>query len=69
MIAGVDNKHMTFLIRDIDFIKPVFLENINNILNSGEVPNLFNREEKESIANSMKDHKGVQNMSSAERFQ
>lgn len=41
MKAGVEDKKIAFIIRDTDIKYEVFIENINNILNTGEVPNLF----------------------------
>lgn len=47
--AGVKNKPTVFLITDTQIVKEEFLEDINNILNSGEVPNLFEGDEYEKI--------------------
>ena len=41
MVAGVDNKQITFLFVDTQIINEQMLEDINNILNSGDVPNLY----------------------------
>ncbi|XP_021708238.1 dynein heavy chain 6, axonemal [Aedes aegypti] len=48
-IAGVLNKPTVFLITDTQIVKEEFMEDINNILNSGEVPNLFEGDEYEKI--------------------
>jgi dynein heavy chain len=48
-IAGVDGKNTVFLLSDTQIKTESFLEDINNILNSGEVPNLFEIEEREKI--------------------
>lgn len=40
---------MTFLLIDSQIVEEEFLEDINNILNSGEVPNLFEGDEFEKI--------------------
>lgn len=47
--AGVDNKTTLFLFTDTQIVMEDFLEDINNILSSGEVPNLFEPEELEEI--------------------
>ena len=47
--GGPASKPSLFLISDTQIINESFLEDINNILNSGEVPNLFNKEEIDSI--------------------
>ncbi|BFG02702.1 dynein heavy chain 6 axonemal [Drosophila madeirensis] len=48
-IAGIDNHPVTFLMIDSQIVEEEFLEDINNILNSGEVPNLFEGDEFEKI--------------------
>ncbi|XP_052869496.1 dynein axonemal heavy chain 6 [Anopheles cruzii] len=48
-IAGVLNKATVFLITDTQIVHESFMEDINNILNSGEVPNLFEGDEYEKI--------------------
>lgn len=39
--AGVTNKPTVFLFTDTQVVEEIFLEDINNILSSGEVPNLY----------------------------
>uniref|UniRef100_H2ZI85 AAA+ ATPase domain-containing protein n=1 Tax=Ciona savignyi TaxID=51511 RepID=H2ZI85_CIOSA len=39
--AGVENKPTVFLFNDTQVVEEIFLEDINNILSSGEVPNLY----------------------------
>ncbi|KAH0505566.1 Dynein heavy chain 6, axonemal [Microtus ochrogaster] len=61
-MAGVEDKNMVFLFTDTQFdgltmatllsqqiVVEEFLEDINNILNSGEVPNLFEKDELEQV--------------------
>ncbi|XP_055549943.1 dynein axonemal heavy chain 6 [Wyeomyia smithii] len=48
-IAGVLSKPVVFLITDTQIVREEFMEDINNILNSGEVPNLFEGDEYEKI--------------------
>jgi len=47
--AGVLNKATAFLFSDTQLKEQAFLEDINNILNSGEVPNLYAKDELPSI--------------------
>ena len=47
--AGVKNQNTVFLFTDTQIVVEEFLEDINNILNSGEVPNLFEPEEYEQM--------------------
>jgi dynein heavy chain, axonemal len=49
MLAGAKNTPSVFLFSDTQIVTETFLEDINNILNSGEVPNLFDPEEIEKI--------------------
>ncbi|XP_042305526.1 dynein axonemal heavy chain 6 [Sceloporus undulatus] len=48
-MAGVEDKDMVFLFTDTQIVVEEFLEDINNILNSGEVPNLFEKDELEFV--------------------
>ena len=48
--AGCENKPVTFLLTDSQIARESFLEDINGLLNAGEVPNLFEHEEQEQIA-------------------
>jgi dynein heavy chain len=52
--AGVQNKPLSFLFVDTQIINEQMLEDINNILNSGDVANLYNENDMESIVNSCK---------------
>ncbi|KAF6321024.1 dynein axonemal heavy chain 6 [Rhinolophus ferrumequinum] len=47
--AGIDDKDMVFLFTDTQIVVEEFLEDVNNILNSGEVPNLFEKDELEQV--------------------
>lgn len=46
-----NNESATFLFTDNQIVSELFLEDINNILNSGEIPNLWQLEEWEDIIN------------------
>lgn len=47
--AGAKNLSTVFLFTDTQIVMETFLEDINNILNSGEVPNLFENDDWERI--------------------
>uniref|UniRef100_A0A8D3CE91 Dynein, axonemal, heavy chain 6 n=1 Tax=Scophthalmus maximus TaxID=52904 RepID=A0A8D3CE91_SCOMX len=48
-MAGVDGNDMVFLFTDTQIVVEEFLEDVNNLLNSGEVPNLFEKDEMEQV--------------------
>lgn len=48
-------KPMTFLVMDNQIVDESILETINNLLNSGEVPNIFPAEEKDQLIQALKD--------------
>ena len=54
LVAGEEGKPLVFLFTDTQIVKESFLEDINNILNTGEVPNLFDDNELNSITSSMR---------------
>ncbi|XP_022919976.1 dynein axonemal heavy chain 6 [Onthophagus taurus] len=47
--AGVLNEDTVFLFTDTQIVQEGFLEDVNNILNSGDVPNLFETDELEKV--------------------
>ena len=49
MTAGAKNQPTVFLFSDTQIVTETFLEDINNVLNSGEVPNLYENDELEKI--------------------
>lgn len=51
--AAIDNLSQVFLFSDTQIVKESFLEDINNLLNSGEIPNLFPVDEKVVILDEM----------------
>lgn len=54
LYAGVQNKPITFLYSDTQIIKEAMLEDINGVLNSGDVPNLYASEDLDAITNACK---------------
>lgn len=52
--AGVNGQPVVLLLSDSQIVNEIFLEDINNILNSGEVPNLFEADEVEKILNAVR---------------
>jgi dynein heavy chain, axonemal len=51
--AGSRNEKITFLMTDTQIINDEFLENINNFLNTGEVTNIYTKEDKDAIDEEM----------------
>lgn len=47
--CGIDNKETVFLFSDTQILKEQMVEDISNLLNNGEVPNLFPQDEKLKI--------------------
>ena len=54
MTAGKDGKETVFLFTDTQIQTESFLEDINNILNSGDVPNLYGNDDIEQINAAMR---------------
>jgi dynein heavy chain len=50
MTAGVKDKPVAFLFSDVQIVNERMVEDINNILNSGDVPNLYAPEDMEEIS-------------------
>lgn len=51
--SALENEPQVFLFSDTQLVKESFLEDINNLLNSGEIPNLFPADEKIAICDEM----------------
>ncbi|KAL1764434.1 dynein heavy chain 1, axonemal, partial [Sigmodon hispidus] len=51
--AGLQNLPITFLFSDTQIKNESFLEDINNVLNSGDIPNLYSADEQDQIVNTM----------------
>jgi len=54
LTAGANNQPVSFLFTDSQVVSESFLEDINNILNSGEVPNLLQPEDYDEIINKVR---------------
>uniref|UniRef100_A0A6I8P5E1 Dynein axonemal heavy chain 1 n=1 Tax=Ornithorhynchus anatinus TaxID=9258 RepID=A0A6I8P5E1_ORNAN len=52
--AGVNNLSITFLFSDTQIKNESFLEDINSVLNSGDIPNLYSLDEQDQILTSMR---------------
>lgn len=55
MQAGLEGKSTVFLFTDTQIVTESFLEDINNMLNSGEVPGMFASDEKDRIAGDIRE--------------
>ena len=53
--AGVEGVEMVFLLEDHQIVDPTFLELVNSLLSSGEVPGLFSPEELEPMLSPLRD--------------
>jgi dynein heavy chain len=55
LACGVEANPLVFLFSDTQIINEAFLEDINNILNNGEIPNLYKAEDIVQIIESVKE--------------
>jgi dynein heavy chain len=53
-ISGIDGKRIAFAMTDTQIISESFLEDINNLLNTGEIPNLMLPEDRDKIVNGVR---------------
>ncbi|XP_071833092.1 dynein axonemal heavy chain 6-like isoform X4 [Apostichopus japonicus] len=53
-LAGVQGSNTVFLLTDSDIVKESFLEDVNSVLNSGEVPDLFDSDDLDTITMDLK---------------
>uniref|UniRef100_W5K866 Cytoplasmic dynein 2 heavy chain 1 n=1 Tax=Astyanax mexicanus TaxID=7994 RepID=W5K866_ASTMX len=53
--AGIEGQQTVLLLEDYQFVHPSFLEMVNSLLSSGEVPGLYSAEELEPLLSSLKD--------------
>lgn len=54
-VAGVEGKPVVFLLTDNQISKESFLEDVNSLLNSGDVPGMYSPEDKDTILGSIRD--------------
>ncbi|XP_068122972.1 cytoplasmic dynein 2 heavy chain 1 isoform X2 [Hyperolius riggenbachi] len=54
-MAGIEGQQVVLLLEDYQFVHPTFLEMINSLLSSGEVPGLYSLEELEPLLSPLKD--------------
>ncbi|XP_028975291.2 cytoplasmic dynein 2 heavy chain 1 isoform X3 [Esox lucius] len=54
-LAGLEGRQVVLLLEDYQFVHPSFLEMVNSLLSSGEVPGLYSPEELEPLLSSLKD--------------
>lgn len=54
LAAGLNNTQTVFLFSDTQIKSETFLEDLNNILNSGDVPNIYQMDELDQIYTAMK---------------
>ncbi|RVE44268.1 hypothetical protein evm_011063 [Chilo suppressalis] len=67
MRAGVNYEDTVFLFTDTQITKEEFLEDINNMLNSGEVPNLFEGDTYEQVQTGCRNEAGKCGLNPADR--
>ncbi|XP_068612804.1 cytoplasmic dynein 2 heavy chain 1 isoform X2 [Brachionichthys hirsutus] len=54
-LAGLEGQQVILLLEDYQFVHPAFLEMVNSLLSSGEVPGLYTPEEMEPLLSPLKD--------------
>ena len=53
--TGVEGEHLILLLEDHQLLEPTYLELVNSLLSSGEIPGLFTAEELEPLLSPLKD--------------
>jgi dynein heavy chain len=53
-MAGIEGQGISFVMTDTQIIDESFIENLNNLLNTGEIPNLMLPEDKDEITNGVR---------------
>jgi dynein heavy chain len=67
--AGIESRVIVFILRDSDLKYEVFLEHINSLLNTGEIPNLHAPEEKDIILENLRDKRGFSIKTEEEKWE
>lgn len=52
--TGIEGKPICFVMTDTQIISESFMEDINNVLNTGEIPNLMQQEDRDKIINGVR---------------
>ena len=52
--SGIEGNGISFVMTDTQIVSESFIENLNNLLNTGEIPNLMLPEDKEEINNGLR---------------
>ena len=55
LAAGIESNPHVFLLADTQIINEAFVEDVNNILNNGKIPNLYDAENYGKVVEDMKD--------------
>lgn len=53
-VSGMEGKHIVFLLTDTQIVDEAFLEDVNNVLNTGEIPNLWESDELVAIFDALR---------------
>jgi len=54
MASGIEGKMISFVLTDTQIIDEAFIENLNNLLNTGSIPNLMLPEDNDQIVNGVR---------------
>lgn len=66
--AGGESHPTTLLVNDNQITNDIFLEDVNNVFNSGEVPNLWENEEKDEINKELQEEADWQGVEDKYKF-
>jgi len=53
-MTGIEGKPVAFTMTDSQILQETFMEDLNNILNTGEIPNLMLPEDKDKVQNEIR---------------